>query len=163
MTFTLWAAKWKLPPEAVVDYMQTFGMLPIEVQPSGQRAPGSESRQQSLVRLDAAKHGVWLSRNNVGVLLDARGVPVRYGLANESREQNKAVKSADLIGIRPIVVGPHHVGTVIGQFVSREVKKEGWQYQGDAHERAQRAWAEFVLAKGGDAAFCTGAGSFDNG
>jgi hypothetical protein len=124
--------------------------------------PGSESRQQSLVRIDAAESGVWLTRNNVGALLDARGIPVRYGLANESKAQNESVKSADLIGIRSVLIGPQHVGTVIGQFVSRECKHEGWTYKGDKHEVAQLNWCNFVLSKGGDAAFCTGPGSFNS-
>ena len=117
---------------------------------------GSESRQQSLVRLDAANYNVWLTRNNVGALIDERGVPVRYGLANESKAQNKRIKSADLIGIKKRLIGPHDVGKVIGQFVSREVKHEGWKYKGDKHEVAQLAWCNFILQQGGDAAFTTG-------
>lgn len=124
--------------------------------------PGSETRQQSLVRIEAANNGVWLTRNNVGALLDNRNIPVRYGLANESKEQNKSVKSADLIGIRPILIGPQHMGMLIGQFVSREAKHETWTYKGDEHEVAQLAWCNFVLSKGGDAAFCTGPGSFNS-
>lgn len=121
---------------------------------------GSESRQQSLVRLDAASHGVWLTRNNVGALLDANGRPVRYGLCNETKAQNEAVKSADLVGIKPVLIEQRHVGTTIGQFYSREVKHEGWQYTGTQHEVAQLAWANFINSKGGDARFATGPGSF---
>jgi hypothetical protein len=125
-------------------------------------APGSEARQQSLIRLDAAEHRVWLTRNNVGALLDERGVPVRYGLANESKAQNKAVKSADLIGIRRVLIGPHHVGMVLGQFVSIECKEQGWTYNPrDKHTVAQAAWRDFVLANGGFATFATGPGAFD--
>lgn len=153
MTIDEWATRWRIPPEAMVDFYTSLGAFAA---PDATGARGSEARMQSLVRIDAAKQGVWLTRNNVGALIDDRGVPVRYGLANESKEQNKKVKSADLIGIRPVLVGPQHIGRVIGQFVSREVKHEGWEYKGDAHERAQLAWANFVLAKGGDAAFTTG-------
>lgn len=154
-----WARKWGVPPAALADLRALCGMdhAPAVAM---QGKPGSEARQQSLVRLDAPQHGVWLTRNNVGALLDERGVPIRYGLANESKEQNQAIKSADLIGIRPVLIGPQHVGTVIGQFVSRECKHEGWTYKGDKHETAQLAWVNFVLAKGGDAKFCTGPGSF---
>lgn len=122
--------------------------------------PGSEVRQQSLIRLAAPKHGVWLTRNNVGALMDERGVPVRYGLANESKVQNEQIKSADLIGIRPILIGPQHMGQVIGQFVSVECKHELWKYKGDKHETAQLNWANFITSKGGYAVFATGPGFF---
>jgi len=155
-----WAAQWNVPAVALVQLRALMGVdgrgAVVEV---GEE--GSESRQQSLVRIDAAQNGVWLTRNNVGALLDDRGVPVRYGLCNESKAQNQKVKSADLIGIRSIIIGPHHVGQMIGQFVSREVKHEGWTYRGDKHEQAQLAWCNFVLSKGGDAAFVTGPGSFN--
>ena len=158
-----WAVKWGIPLTALSELRAQLGMVegvspPVAVDGK----PGSESRQQSLVRLEAAESGVWLTRNNVGALLDARGIPVRYGLANESKAQNESVKSADLIGIRPVLIGPQHAGMVIGQFVSRECKHEGWTYKGDKHEVAQLAWCNFVLSKGGDAAFCTGPGSFNS-
>lgn len=88
--------------------------------------------------------------------MDERGVPVRYGLANESKSQNQEIKSADLIGIKPTLIGPHHVGQVIGQFVSIECKHQTWQYKGDKHEVAQLNWANFVNSKGGFACFATG-------
>jgi len=127
----------------------------------GDEGTASEALQQSLVRIEAAKKGIWLTRNNVGALLDSRGVPVRYGLANESKKQNEKIKSGDLIGIKPVLIAQQHVGQTIGQFVSREIKKEGWVFCGDAHETAQLSWCNFVISKGGDAAFCTGPGSFN--
>lgn len=153
-----WAQRWGIPPQALAEYRMMHGVAG-EVAVPIVGSHGSESRQQSLVRLEATEKGLWLTRNNVGALIDNRNVPVRYGLANESKEQNKRIKSADLIGIRPVLIGPHHVGKVIGQFVSREVKHEGWKWKGDKHELAQKAWADFVLSKGGDAAFCSGPGT----
>lgn len=161
MIIDQWAQRWGVSAAALQDLRYSLGVGTGAAPPlvvTG--APGSEARQQSLTRLDAAQNGVWLTRNNVGALLDARGVPVRYGLANESKAQNEAVKSADLIGIRSEVIGPEHVGQTFGRFVSRECKHEGWQYTGTPHEVAQLAWCEFVISKGGDAAFCTGPGSF---
>lgn len=116
----------------------------------------SESRQQSLVRLEAPKHGFWLTRNNVGALLDDRGVPVRYGLANESKGQNAIIKSGDLIGFRKRVIVNADVGTVIAQFASFECKHAGWVYRGDKHEQAQARWRDFINIHGGHAAFTTG-------
>ncbi len=161
MNLDAWAAQYDVSPAALLALRALMGVDGAAVVTLAGEA-GSESRQQSLVRIDAAQNGVWLTRNNVGALLDVRGVPVRYGLANESKAQNAAVKSADLIGIRSIIVGPQHIGRLIGQFVSREVKHEGWKYRGDEHEVAQLKWCNFVLSKGGDAAFVTGPGSFNN-
>ena len=154
-----WAARWRIPREAILDLRLQLGVDPFA--PTQVSCVGSEARQQSLVRPEAASMGVWLTRNNVGALIDDTGRPVRYGLANESKAQNQQVKSADLIGIKPILIGPQHVGTLIGQFVSREVKHATWTWQGDKHERAQLNWCNFVIAKGGDAAFCNGPGSFN--
>lgn len=120
----------------------------------------SESRVQSLVRLEASQFDTKLWRNNVGVLLDATGRPVRYGLANDSAALNRVLKSGDLIGWRTIIVTPDMVGRRIARFVSRECKPEGWRYTGTEREVAQLAWADLINAAGGDAAFATGEGTF---
>lgn len=163
MWLDLWAAKHGVSAVAMADLRRQLGeddhAPPVDPKAG---TKGSEARQQSLVRLDAAQNGVWLTRNNVGALTDERGVPVRYGLANESKEQNRVVKSADLIGIRPVLIGPQHVGMLLGQFVSIEMKEEGWTFHPrDKHEAAQAKWRDFVLAKGGYATFATGPGLFD--
>ena len=121
----------------------------------------SESAVQAAVRLEAARKGVRLFRNNVGALVDSRGVPVRYGLANDSPASNKAIKSADLIGWRTLRIVPEMIGQIIAQFVSRECKAVGWHYTGTDREQAQLAWAQLVAVAGGDAAFCTGEGTLD--
>ena len=119
----------------------------------------SEDVVQQRVRLEAPSKGVLLFRNNVGVLKDITGRPVRYGLANDSKRMNESVKSADLIGLRRVLIEPKHVGLVIGQFVSRECKHEGWTYGGTEHEVAQLKWVTTIQAYGGDACFVTGEGS----
>lgn len=153
-----WAARYGVSSQAMLELAEIFGMsgrlgLPPEVKGT------SEAAVSSAVRLEAARKGIRLWRNNVGALLDARGVPVRYGLANESKEVNAVIKSADLIGIRPVLIEQQHVGQLIGQFVSREVKRVGWRYTGADREPAQLAWATLVTAAGGDACFTTGIGS----
>lgn len=121
--------------------------------------PISEAAVQTAVRLEASRKGLRLFRNNVGVLMDATGRPVRYGLANDSRQINEVIKSHDLIGWRPVLIEAHHVGTTLAQFVSRECKRHGWTYAGTAREVAQLNWGNLVNSAGGDAAFCTGEGT----
>jgi hypothetical protein len=73
-------------------------------------------REQSImqrVQLEATRKGWRVFRNNVGQLLDARGVPVRYGLCPGS---------SDLIGWRELVITPEMVGQKVAQFVAVEVK-----------------------------------------
>lgn len=153
-----WAARHGVSLQALKELEIIFGMAGGHFLPPTVKGT-SEAAVQAAVRLEAARKGVRLFRNNVGALIDARGVPVRYGLANESKQVNDVCKSADLIGWRPVLICPQHVGQVIGQFVSRECKRPGWHYTGDAHEQAQLAWAQLVAAGGGDAAFCAGEGT----
>ena len=119
-----------------------------------------EAGVQNAVRLEAQKLGITLWRNNVGALQDKRGVPLRYGLANDSKAMNDVFKSSDLIGIRPVLITPEHVGTTIGQFVAREVKAPDWKYGATKHEKAQESFIKYVLVRGGDACFVNGVGSF---
>lgn len=150
-----WAARWNVSPLALTELRDLLvagnDKVPMELDTRG----GSESAQQNLIRLAAPHFGIWLTRNNVGALIDETGRPVRYGLANESKDQNKRIKSADLIGIHTFVVQPHHVGQTIGRFVSVECKERGWQYRGTAHELAQKNWADFVVGRGGLACFAS--------
>ncbi len=153
-----WAAHWRVPPTAIHDLLQRFGMG-FDTPQSAAQPGDSEAAVQTRVRLEASQKNILLFRNNVGVLSDAHGRPVRYGLCNDSASLNKNIKSGDLIGIRPVAVTPAHVGQVIGQFVSREMKAAGWRYTGAGREAAQAKWIEIVRSRGGDAAFCTGEGS----
>lgn len=116
----------------------------------------SEATIQAKVRLEAARQGICLFRNNVGVLKDATGRPIRYGLANDSSRINGVVKSGDLIGWLPLVITQEHVGQTIAQFTSLECKAGGWEYSGTEREKAQLAWIRLVIAGGGYAKFTTG-------
>ncbi|HWI05787.1 MAG TPA: hypothetical protein VNT52_18415 [Acidimicrobiales bacterium] len=153
-----WAARWGIPPAALAELQREC--LGLEGTPGDDPHVGkTESFSQSQIVLEAARKGVRLWRNNVGVLRDESGRPVRYGLANQSKQMNEIIKSGDLIGIRPVLVTPAHVGHVIGQFVSREAKAPGWHYSGRDREVAQLNWANLICSMGGDAAFATGEGS----
>lgn len=119
----------------------------------------NERDVQTLVRLESSRLGFPLWRNNVGAGVLQNGSFVRWGLANDSKAVNESMKSSDLVGLRPVVIMPHHVGSTIGQFVGREVKRSGWVWTGTPEEWAQANWMKLVLSLGGDAAFATGEGS----
>jgi len=161
MWFYEWARKWNIPREAADDYLRRTAIeenrdLILAVDTSSR---SSEASIQSRVRIEAARLGWPLWRNNVGATYTSNGDFIRYGLANDSSRLNKQIKSADLIGIRPVVITPAHVGLTIGQFVSREVKASNWIYRGTDREEAQLRWAEMVMALGGDAGFAIGEGT----
>lgn len=119
----------------------------------------SESGILSEIRLEASQAGCRLWRNNVGATYTPTGQFIRFGLANDSTQLNQVIKSADLIGIRPILITSQHIGQIIGQFISREVKNPSWKYKGTAREKSQLAWADLINSLGGDACFATGKGT----
>lgn len=152
-----WALRWGIPYAAMQDLRQRFGALDPYTPTA---VPGrSEGAISSLARVEASRQGARLWRNNVGVLPDATGRPVRYGLANDSPAVNKAIKSGDLIGIRPVLITPAHLGHTIGQFMSIECKAEGWRFTGTPREEAQQAWAALVVSLGGVARFVSDPGA----
>lgn len=113
-----------------------------------------EAAAASHIRLDAANINVHLWRNNVGVLIDETGRPVRYGLCNESKAENAVVKSADFIGITPVIITADMVGQTIGVFTAIETKKSDWKfYASDKRAVAQKAFHDIVLRLGGFAGF----------
>ena len=149
-----WARAWNIPFEAVDDLRERLSMDRVAI-----AGEGSEARAQSEIRLEAAEAGLVLWRNNVGAARMEDGSFLRYGICNDSKALNARIKSSDLVGIRPLLITPEHVGTVVGQFIAREVKRPGWSFSGSDRERGQLRFLEIVLAYGGDAAFATGRGS----
>lgn len=148
-TLDLWAAKWGIPPHAIADLRAMYVADTLPAQETD-NPKDSEAYVQSECRLAAPRHGMLLFRNNVGALVDDRGVPLRYGLANDSKKLNEKIKSADLIGILRVLVTPQMVGTTLGVFASVECKKRYWQPGEDAkREAAQTEWANLVSTWGG--------------
>lgn len=126
----------------------------------------SESANQNHIRRVLHDRGDRLFRNNRGALLDKRGKPVRFGLANDTVAEGEALKSADLIGWEVVLVTPDMVGTFIARFKSIEVKPTGWKPPAPGplkdtrgkltaygHYVGQRAWADLVNDEGGIAGF----------
>lgn len=115
-----------------------------------------ESAVTSHILLAAAKAGVDLWRNNVGVAFNPEGQPVRFGLLNDSSKVNEKIKSSDWIGITPVFITPEMVGTVVGVFTAVETKAEGWKFSpNDKRAVAQKAFHDIVRKAGGFAGFAT--------
>lgn len=81
-----------------------------------------ESNVQSLVKVEASKHGCFMLRNTVGAGYVSRtkidNAPyINYGLGG-----NDAKGSSDLIGITTVTITPDMVGKKIGVFTAMEVK-----------------------------------------
>lgn len=150
MILNQWAIKHGIPYEAVQELRQVMGLV---YDPQWITPGVSEAAIQTQVRLEATRKGLRLWRNNVGATHTADGGFVRYGLANESEQMNRQIKSSDLIGIRPVLVKSEHVGHTIGQFVAREIKAGPWRYTASTREQAQLRFIELVMSLGGDASF----------
>jgi len=147
-----WSQRWKISPQALIELHDMFGTNrnhnPVDM---------SEAAIQQRVRLKVSQAGDRLFRNNVGVLRNDQGVPVRYGLANESSQMNKVLKSSDLIGITRVLITPDHVGSYLGVFTAYETKKGDWTYKGNDHEVAQWNFIKLVSSLGGIGKFINNA------
>lgn len=158
MDLKQWAARWAIPDAAIDELCKSSVFHPDEEVESDK--PRSEARVQSEVRLEAAREGIYLFRNNVGAGRVEGGGFMRWGLGNDSKKFNEVLKSADLVGVRRVLITAEMVGRHIGQFVSRETKKRDWKWTGSADEHAQLRWATLINAQGGDAKIVNGVGSF---
>lgn len=158
MTLDNWAIKWGVSTEALTDLRAQFGIInmgPIKNKNKNE----SEEAVKVKVRLETSRAGGRLWRNNVGACYNNKGRFIRFGLANESKNENKNLKSSDLIGLLPITIQPHHIGHVFGQFLARETKPENWVYTGTTREIAQLKFLELITSLGGDACFATDEGT----
>jgi len=157
MNLNEWAIKWGVPYAATEDLKRRMGM--VNTDPAATVAGESEAAVQNRIRLEASRAGARVWRNNVGAMLTEDGSFVRYGLANDSQQMNARIKSSDLIGLKPVLITPEHIGQVLGVFIAREVKPGGWRYTGTPRELAQLRFLELVASIGGDACFVTGEGT----
>jgi hypothetical protein len=111
-----------------------------------------ESEIQKRVRLEFQnKYRAPLWRNNVGG--DKFGN--RWGLCNETKAQNKVIKSSDLIGITPTPVQDLVASgrQTVGVFTALEVKKGSWRYRATPEEKAQLRFLNLVEHLGGYSKF----------
>lgn len=113
-----------------------------------------ESAVTSHIRLEAARDGVDLWRNNSGGFYDETGRFVRYGLGNFTEKDG--IKSSDFIGITPVLITQEMVGTVLGVFTAVEMKPEGWKLvPSDKRGLAQKNFIDIVQKDGGYSGFAT--------
>ena len=142
MTLYEWHDRWSIPELARLELQGILESPTVVVEKPAK--PGTEAEVQRDLRLAAPHLRCLLFRNNVGVLRDARGVPVRYGLANDSKRVNTRIKSSDLVGVAPD-----------GRFLAVETKAPGWIYSGSGREEAQLRFLNLVRARGGIGTFAT--------
>lgn len=152
-----WAARHAVTPAALAELAAVLADPPP---PPANPTPRSEAACQAEIRLQAPKLGGVLWRNNCGVFLDDTGVPVRFGLANDSKRLNTKIKSADLVGFVPMVVGAHHIGRMVALFTAIECKRGDWRWGGSAREVAQQRFLNIVKSGGGLAGFARTAADF---
>jgi hypothetical protein len=146
-----WATRWGISAEAIADLQQNVIPHISDDIDSG----SSEGTVQANIRLEASKLSWWVMRNNVGVLTNKKGRPVRYGLMNSSSLVNSQYKSSDLIGLRQVLITPAMVGHTLAQFVAIECKRADWKPGEDvARETAQQNFINAVNSRGGLAFFC---------
>lgn len=148
-----WANAHDVSLEAVQSLLHVMG---LEGHLSIAEGATSEAGATQRLRMAVAQQGGLLWRNNVGAMKDDNGRVVRYGLANESKQMNRQVKSSDLIGITPTVVTPGMVGHTLGVFTAVEMKAPGWCYSGTDREQAQKKFHELVISRGGIGRFSCG-------
>lgn len=141
-----WATKHNIPPQALAELQAMVWPAPVPNGLSG------EAAVQQQIRAAAPRHGI-LWRNNSGALKDDRGVPVRFGLGNDSAAVNALIKSSDLIGITRVVVTPAHVGQVLGVFTAVEVKEPSWKHPSNDLEWAQANFIRLARQHGALAGF----------
>lgn len=156
MNLNKWGIKWGIPFAALEELRHDFGCIDYEQQ---LKEGKDESAVQTRIRLEATHKGLTLWRNNVGATYTKDGSFLRYGLANDTKQLNKHIKSSDLIGIRSIIITKNHVGMLLGQFVAREVKEENWNYSATEKEEAQLKFLKIVVAMGGDGQFANKVGT----
>ena len=123
----------------------------------------NEAAVQTAIRIRAGELGIPLCRNNSGACVDSTGRMIRYGLANDSAQMSKRIKSGDLIGMLPHKFGEEFDGPS-ALFISVECKRSDWHADParfNEREQAQQNWIDFVREHGGVAGFCRSVAEFE--
>ena len=120
----------------------------------------TERAIQNEILLAASGQGYTLFRNNVGVGWQGDATRLADGsiLIRNPRPLHAGlcVGSSDLIGWRPILIGPEHLGATIAQFVGVEVKTASGK-----ESKPQETFRRVVTGAGGLALVARGPGDLD--
>lgn len=147
MNLNEWAVRHGISVQALNELKTFFSPGPVNATP----VKGGEAAVQKKIRLETNLTGGLLLRNNSGMALNKRGIPVRFGLGNDSSKLNARFKSSDLIGLTPLSIG----GQTVGVFTAIETKHPGWRYSGTDRESGQLFFINVIKARGGIAGFAT--------
>lgn len=124
-----------------------------------------EAKSSHVVRERASAWGIRLFRNNSGVLMNEVGIPVRFGLGNESKKVNQELKTGDFIGYTPVLITQEMVGKTVAVFTNIEAKAKGFKhretYSPKTREYGQNNFNQMVIKAGGIAGFACNAADFD--
>jgi hypothetical protein len=120
----------------------------------------TETDVSATIRIEGAKRGLVLMRNNSGAFKDASGRWIRFGLGNDSKRVNELMKSSDLIGTMSGVYWGFP--NIFGIIACVESKKPGWRYVGTERELAQLAFINLMRRHGGFACFATSWSDVEN-
>lgn len=143
MTLDEWINRWPLPAQAIHELQLVTAAYSTPTSGHSENAVAAEAR------LMLGRYGIVAMRNNVGVLEDKNGRPVRYGLCNETPAMNKTIKSSDDILAIPYVVKPQDVGRKLGIIGGVEYKKRNWVFSGNGRETPQLNFHRMLHAVGG--------------
>lgn len=126
----------------------------------------AEAKASFQLRERASEWGLRLFRNNSGVLKNEVGVPVRFGLGNESKKINQELKSGDFVGWTPVLITQEMVGKQVAIFTNVEAKAEGFvhreTYPKNKREHGQSNFNKMIIKAGGVAGFACNKVEFDN-
>ena len=122
----------------------------------------SERAIQNEILLAASAGGYTLFRNNVGQGWQGDATRLADGsiLIRNPRQLHAGLctGSSDLIGWRPILIGPEHLGSTIAQFVGVEVKAPKGR-----ESKPQATFRRVVTEAGGLALVARGPGDLPGG
>ncbi len=153
MNINEWQKRWNISDHAINELL-------YDAIPTATMSDETEAAVSQKIKLEASRRGGIMWRNNSGaVTIDNRHI--RFGLGNQSAKLNKHFKSADLIGITPVLITLAHVGQTIGRFVAGEVKRGDWVWSGDEKEEAQWKYLNVVNRLGGIGRFMKSQGDYE--
>lgn len=152
-----WARRHAVGPQAMFELYELMGFTPEVPEVCKGK---DESYVQSFLRLQGPPLGYNLARNNRGALPNEKGVPIRFGLWNDTAALDKVCKSGDLIGYQSGWFRDYETAepVKVAVFSMVECKRATWRgfNPDDPREAAQQRCISMVLTAGGIATFSTG-------